>query len=514
MPGPPDRATTVGGDAPAEWKHGYAAAELLDVACPACGARRPRDLAEEFGIAIARCEACDLVYTRTPLPESQGHYGTSREAVVAKYSRIFRGEAPHPRDANYHEHLAQLERLRGPGDLLDVGAHCGFFLRVAREGGWRTVGVEPSAVNAELAREQFGLDVRTGFLEDLELPAESFDVVTLTDVLEHVPQPGVLLREIARVLRPGGRVFIKVPNVRYVLAKQRLLGRARMAVDDVFDAREHLVYYSDATLGNVLAEAGFEVELMGVPSPIQTGGALRRALRAGGPLLARRLPRGARLPLATDIVAIGRKPALAGHGLGGRELEARALRSIAAAGGLVVDAGGGAPFTKSLAEFRELFVDVDYRTFDVAADTKPDIVGDIHDLPFPDASVDAFICRSVLEHVRSPERAVAEMARALKPGGQLLLTVPSTYPYHARPGPAGYPDLWRFFEDTLSMLLADFRSYEIAREGGPATAVVLFLPFLNRRARWLRPITEWLDALVDRRRPHSNATVLVAWGRR
>jgi SAM-dependent methyltransferase len=193
-----------------------------------------------------------------------------------------------------------------------------------------------------------------------------------------------------------------------------------------------------------------------------------------------------------------------------RAFEASAIRSIAGAGGLVVDAGGGAPFTKGLAAFRDLFDDVDYRTLDVAAETRPDVVGDIHDLPFADETVDAFICRSVLEHVRRPEQAVNEMLRALRPGGQILVTVPSIYPYHARPGAGGYPDYWRFFEDSLKMLLAGFSSVEIVRDGGPAKALVFFLPFLNRRADRLTRLADRLDALVERRRAHSNATFLFA----
>ena len=194
--------------------------------------------------------------------------------------------------------------------------------------------------------------------------------------------------------------------------------------------------------------------------------------------------------------------------------ESAALRRIVAAGGLVVDAGGGAPFTKSLARYKDWFAGVDYRTLDVSPETRPDVVGDIMAMPFRDGEVAAFICRSVLEHVRSPERAVSEMARTLRPGGQLFLTVPSIYPYHARPGPGGYPDLWRFFEDTLRVLLDSFSQVEIGRVGGPATAAVLFTPFLNRRNASLRPLATRVDRLVGSHRPRSNATFLVVWAKK
>jgi 2-polyprenyl-3-methyl-5-hydroxy-6-metoxy-1,4-benzoquinol methylase len=291
---------------PAPWKESYRREELLEVACPICGSHEGRDVAREFGIAIASCGRCGLVYTRTPLRDAQAHYAVAPDAMLAKYEPIFAGTRPHPRDPNYREHVAFLNELQPPGDLLDVGSHCGFFLRVARAHGWRTTGVEPSATSAALARERFGLDVREGFLEQARLPGRAYDVVTLTDVLEHVSRPAELLAEVRRVLRPGGRVFVKVPNARYVLAKHRVLRWARRATADVFDAREHLVYYSSATLSRLLQDSGFEVERLAVPSPIQAGGRLRRALRGGSVWLARRVPGGHRLPLAADIVALGR----------------------------------------------------------------------------------------------------------------------------------------------------------------------------------------------------------------
>jgi SAM-dependent methyltransferase len=179
-----------------------------------------------------------------------------------------------------------------------------------------------------------------------------------------------------------------------------------------------------------------------------------------------------------------------------------------------VDAGGGAPFTKSLGCYREWFRHVDYKTVDVSPETGPDIVADFEMMPFEDGTVDAFICRSVLEHVESPERAVREMTRALRDGGQLYLTVPSIYPYYARSGPGGYRDLWRFFEDTLRLLLDRYSEVNIGRVGGPATAAVLFLPGLNRWNARSRPLAARVDTAVGRRRPRTNATFLVVWAQK
>jgi len=193
-------------------------------------------------------------------------------------------------------------------------------------------------------------------------------------------------------------------------------------------------------------------------------------------------------------------------------LETRAIEEIARRGGLIVDAGGGTPFTKGLAQHRDKFAAADYKTLDNDSATGPDIVGDIHQLPFADGTVDAFLCRSVLEHVRDPRQAAAEMHRSLSPGGAALITVPCIYPYHAREG--HYPDLWRFFEDGLRSLLEPFTSVEIEGSGGPATATVIFTPVLNRHVGRLRPTTHRIDDWIAGRRGRRNPSVLVALARK
>lgn len=297
----------TGGPLGRPWKRSYEEGELLVVDCPRCASGDVRPLAREFGITVARCRACGLTYTRTPLPDSQSHYSVDRGRFLSKYERIFAGAERHPRHRNYDEHLDVIGDATSGRDLVDIGSHAGFFLRCAVARGWNAVGIEPSPVTSALARERLGLDVRTGTLVDAALPKASFDAATLTDVFEHVGKPGAMLAEIRRVLRPGGVLFIKVPNVRYIRAKQLLLGRVPGLLEDCFDAREHLVYYSAPTLRQTLRTAGFEVEAIMVPIPIQAGGEARRRVRALGPALARRVPRGADLPLSTDLGALARR---------------------------------------------------------------------------------------------------------------------------------------------------------------------------------------------------------------
>lgn len=179
-----------------------------------------------------------------------------------------------------------------------------------------------------------------------------------------------------------------------------------------------------------------------------------------------------------------------------------AMRKIAAQGE-VLDVGGGEPFGKWMEEYRPLFKDCSYRTCDYDASTGADVIGDIHNLPVPDESVKAIICSSVLEHVRDPLQAMREMHRILVPGGRMFLYIPSTYPYHARPG--HYPDYWRFFKDTLEELATGFTELHIEKRGGYFTALSFFVPMQHKMQWFLAPLAEALDTLFKTERRNTTA---------
>jgi SAM-dependent methyltransferase len=160
----------------------------------------------------------------------------------------------------------------------------------------------------------------------------------------------------------------------------------------------------------------------------------------------------------------------------------------------ILDIGGGDHYQKWLQQYRPLFANSNYKTIDPDPSTKPDVVGNIHDIPLPDASVDAIICYSVLEHVRNPLKAVSEMRRVLCPGGKILLYVPSIYPYHARKG--HYPDYWRFFDDTLLMMFENWSECELQKVGGYFRALFFFVPFQHRLRFLLDPLSYALDWLL------------------
>lgn len=150
-----------------------------------------------------------------------------------------------------------LERLRRHGarqELLDVGAGPGFLLSAASELGLRGTGVELNPWAAAYAREELGVDVRTGAFGGVPLQARRFGAVTMMDFLEHVPRPDEAVAEAARVTRPGGLLAVLTPDAGSTVG--RLLGSRW---PELLRAPGHLTLFSPDGLTRLLEGRGYEV---------------------------------------------------------------------------------------------------------------------------------------------------------------------------------------------------------------------------------------------------------------
>lgn len=138
------------------------------------------------------------------------------------------------------------------GKILDVGCGAGALLHRMRELGWDANGIEIDPGAAQAAR-RLGLDVRTGTLKNASFPDNHFDLVTAVHVLEHVHRPVEFLNELWRVLKPGGLLFVEVPNA--------LSFNYRVFRSEWFhlDAPRHLCSYSPRPLRYLLRSTGFRM---------------------------------------------------------------------------------------------------------------------------------------------------------------------------------------------------------------------------------------------------------------
>lgn len=156
----------------------------------------------------------------------------------------------------------------------------------------------------------------------------------------------------------------------------------------------------------------------------------------------------------------------------------------------VIDLGGGGGFKKQLTKYRLLFKD-NYKTVDIDPKTRPDIVGDIQNLPFLDRTVGGVICISVLEHVEDPAKAINEIYRVLENGGKALVYVPFLFPYHAKTG--FYKDFFRFTRDGIEHLFRRFKNVEIVSTRRFFEMWLLMLPKIGSK---LAPLGRLLDKIA------------------
>ncbi len=139
----------------------------------------------------------------------------------------------------------------------------------------------------------------------------------------------------------------------------------------------------------------------------------------------------------------------------------------------ILDVGGGFRLSKELTKYKDLFKNCHYQVLDNNPQVKPDILADAHNVPLPDNSIDAVICKSVLEHIADPFKVMEEIYRILKNGGYCLIYVPFIYPYH---GNKTYKDYYRFTRDGVELLVQKFSHKEIETMRGSIESVFYFFP--------------------------------------
>jgi 2-polyprenyl-3-methyl-5-hydroxy-6-metoxy-1,4-benzoquinol methylase len=176
--------------------------------CPVCGQRGAYAFTNPIGFRFAQCPHDGAVYMDPVPTEDTLARLYNDDAYTSKWTPHQDEDAIKPGRAL--EYLRDVQRAMPQGRLLDVGCATGVFLEHARHA-YEVEGVELNAATADMARAR-GLRVTTGRLADL--PGEAcFDVVTLLQVIEHIVDPAALLREVARLLAPGGVVYLNTPNV-------------------------------------------------------------------------------------------------------------------------------------------------------------------------------------------------------------------------------------------------------------------------------------------------------------
>jgi len=198
--------------------------------------------------------------------------------------------------------------------LLDIGAHAGRFMHVAKQDGWSVEGIELNPRTAACAARRTGAPVHQVNARALVSDNRCFDAITLTDVLEHIPDPVALLTTVAKLVAPGGAIAIKVPCGRSQWHKERVLSAIRPShAVSLAGNLVHVNHFTPASLRMALERAGFATIVVRTAAPElpPDGTGLRRLASSAirlGVYGAARLPGGVHTPLALNLQAYGERP--------------------------------------------------------------------------------------------------------------------------------------------------------------------------------------------------------------
>lgn len=225
------------------------------IKCPTCGSIKTKFWFIKNACTVNRCQSCGLIFIH-PLPPSFN-------AVYAKdyFCGALRGHGYVNYDlekkadnSTFTKYLTVIETYtKRKGKLLDVGAATGAFVACAIKRGWQAEGIEISDFAAAAARAN-GMPVATGTLETVAFPAGSFDVITLLDVFEHVPDPTKTLKILHEALKINGLLVINTPNASSFWA--RLTGRFWPLIIPP----EHIRLFNATNLISELRCQGFKTE--------------------------------------------------------------------------------------------------------------------------------------------------------------------------------------------------------------------------------------------------------------
>lgn len=245
---------------------------LEEASCALCGDDRSTLVVVQhwFGedFRVVRCSGCGMIRTNPRPTETwkASFYDPACNGLAEKMGRDF-VYAPAPdRLPSYRRLLGLITRRRSTGRLIDVGAASCAFAKMAADAGFDATACDYSQEALAYGAHHYGIPTLKSPAEAIDAEDESYDVVTIFHTIEHLPDPLAVLKELHRILRPGGQIFLETPNylphyyvqtrLRFVSAPYRWLTKREHGLPWVpFD---HYYHWTPAHMHQALLKAGFQ----------------------------------------------------------------------------------------------------------------------------------------------------------------------------------------------------------------------------------------------------------------
>jgi 2-polyprenyl-3-methyl-5-hydroxy-6-metoxy-1,4-benzoquinol methylase len=230
---------------------------IIKIFCPTCRSESIHNYFKDEPY-LKECKNCKIVFTY-PLPENL------TEAYAEEYYKIWQEKQFRQRVKLWRRRFKKVKTFCKSGKLLDVGTGDGLFLKVAKKANFDVYGTEISQAAVRAAKSLYDLDIHLTEIENADFEGNSFDVITIWHVIEHVKNPIEVLKKVYNLLRPSGVVFLATPNLdKYV---SRIIYRLKNNKPYPFYSQkgeQHLFHFTPYTLEMIIKKAGFNIIYTGV----------------------------------------------------------------------------------------------------------------------------------------------------------------------------------------------------------------------------------------------------------
>ncbi len=232
--------------------------ELEKIKCDFCGSEGNKTRYIKDGYNIVQCDNCSLVFVNPRLTEKAVHalyneeyfHGGGFDKSV-EYKKEFDEKSGRKDLIDWDlSAIGEMLKTEGKQKLLDAGCGMGLFLWKAKVKGFDVEGLELSEYAADFVRSK-GIDVRNESVEIADLPPESYDVIVMREVIEHLREPGKTLERVYKALKKGGVLFMTTGN--YDCPERKLRGKEWF----YFMPEGHLYIFSNKTMQEYLKKTGF-----------------------------------------------------------------------------------------------------------------------------------------------------------------------------------------------------------------------------------------------------------------
>ncbi|MCA9033841.1 MAG: class I SAM-dependent methyltransferase [Planctomycetaceae bacterium] len=225
---------------------------LVNSNCPLCNSPKSRFETTIATYQLDKCENCDFVFMNprcTPEHLEEIYTVRDEEELVELYAKIASASVI----AEYQQKLERIEALvPNKGRLLDFACAAGYFFEQAQNRGWDAHGCDIGQWANRAAKERGLKNLHVGMLDEIGFEPESFDVIYAAQVFEHLLSPKVDLANLLRLLKPGGLLYIDVPNYQTLPI---MLGRDDFMLNE---PPQHINYFTPSTLRQMLQDVGME----------------------------------------------------------------------------------------------------------------------------------------------------------------------------------------------------------------------------------------------------------------